>query len=296
MIDKLLQQKMPVHKQPKHQSPSCEPRRVSVFLIVNDGQALKPRAIEGVLMQQHTPLELFILDDHSSQSSMELVSSYMKNDHRIRYLPHDSPQGHAAAINTALRYTRGPYVAFLNPHDAWVDPDKLAMQVAAFENAAPNVALVATSTIQVDTNGTCTPQLAQPGHDLARQLLVGKNPIHHSTVLTRRDVLETLGGFDEHIRLFPHHDFYRNCIIRHRYQVIFLPEITTSCYSVNAESPCCHKSPTRHSPHRRLEEHWYTLQKYSGYMAKHPTCLATQIARIAQQWLRTRTPRLTTAH
>ncbi len=85
--------------------------------------------IESVRAQTYLDWELIIVDDCSSDNTMEIVKRYQEEDSRISYhcLKHRS--GAAVARNTALRLARGRWIAFLDSDDLWL-PYKLEKQIA----------------------------------------------------------------------------------------------------------------------------------------------------------------------
>jgi len=56
---------------------------------------------------------------------LEGIKDYQQNDNRIKYFKHDVNKGNAAARNTALKYSTGFYVSFLDDDDEWIDSEKL---------------------------------------------------------------------------------------------------------------------------------------------------------------------------
>lgn len=84
--------------------------------------------IESVLAQTYQNWEMLIVDDCSTDNTKEIVEQYQKKDSRIKYhcLKHNS--GAAVARNTALRMTKGRWIAFLDSDDLW-KPEKLERQL-----------------------------------------------------------------------------------------------------------------------------------------------------------------------
>jgi glycosyltransferase involved in cell wall biosynthesis len=87
--------------------------------------------IESVVAQTYTNWEMIIVDDCSTDDSVELVKSYIKanNEHRIRLFINQENSGAALSRNLALREARGRWIAFLDSDDLWL-PDKIELQLA----------------------------------------------------------------------------------------------------------------------------------------------------------------------
>ncbi len=91
----------------------------------NTGQYIGD-SIESILSQTHKNWELIIVDDCSTDNSMEVIRSY--NDPRIVLLQNKKNSGAAISRNYALREAKGKWIAFLDSDDTWV-PEKLEKQI-----------------------------------------------------------------------------------------------------------------------------------------------------------------------
>lgn len=87
-------------------------------------------SINSVLAQTYTNWELLIVDDCSADNTAEVVASF--KDSRIHYQRNERNSGAAVTRNTALRFVKGKYIAFLDSDDLWL-PEKLERQIAFME-------------------------------------------------------------------------------------------------------------------------------------------------------------------
>lgn len=88
-------------------------------------------SIQSVINQTYTNWELLIVDDCSTDTTDEVVTSF--HDDRIRYFKNDKNSGAALTRNRAMREAKGEWIAFLDSDDLW-KPTKLEQQLA-FMNA-----------------------------------------------------------------------------------------------------------------------------------------------------------------
>lgn len=86
-------------------------------------------SIESVREQTYTDWELLIVDDHSTDGTVDLLKEWEKGDGRIRIFYQTVNEGAAVARNIALAHARGRYIAFLDSDDRW-KKDKLEAQLA----------------------------------------------------------------------------------------------------------------------------------------------------------------------
>ena len=86
------------------------------------------QAIECVQAQTYQNWELIIVDDCSTDDSVERITQYAKGDGRIKLLRNDRNSGAAVSRNWALREAKGKWIAFLDSDDLWL-PEKLERQL-----------------------------------------------------------------------------------------------------------------------------------------------------------------------
>ena len=95
---------------------SAENVKISVVMpIYNAADYLKP-AIDGVLNQTLTDIELICVDDGSTDGSLAILKSYQESDERVRIVTENNA-GPSIARNKGLLRARGKYVLFLDADD-----------------------------------------------------------------------------------------------------------------------------------------------------------------------------------
>lgn len=104
---------------------------VSVVIPAYNRARVLPRAIQSVLDQTRTDLEVIVVDDNSSDDTETVVGRF--DDERVSYVRHETNQGGSGARNTGIDATDGEYVAFLDSDDVF-HPRKLERQVAELES------------------------------------------------------------------------------------------------------------------------------------------------------------------
>jgi glycosyltransferase involved in cell wall biosynthesis len=100
---------------------------ISCIVPVYNCELYLREAIDSILAQTYRPLEIFVVDDGSTDGTADVVASYGA---RLNYLRQGNA-GPAAARNRALKLAEGEFVAFLDADDVW-HPDKLMRQMACF--------------------------------------------------------------------------------------------------------------------------------------------------------------------
>jgi glycosyltransferase involved in cell wall biosynthesis len=89
---------------------------ISVIVPVYNVAAYLPECVESILHQDHTQLEVILIDDGSTDDSGVICDRYAAEDHRVRVV-HQKNGGAAAAKNAGLRIATGEYLAFADSDD-----------------------------------------------------------------------------------------------------------------------------------------------------------------------------------
>ena len=101
-------------------------KKVSIIVPVHNDEKFIQKTIQSILDQTYQNFEVLVIDDCSSDNSVELIKHF--NDHRIKLFTQSKNMGAAAARNLGLREATGDYVAFLDGDDYWL-PKKLETQL-----------------------------------------------------------------------------------------------------------------------------------------------------------------------
>ena len=161
---------------------------VSVVMPVRNGERFLGEAVESILRQTLTDLELIVVDDGSTDTTPELLATAARVDQRLR-VEVRSPEGLTAALNAGCTLAAAPLVARMDADDVAL-PDRLERQ-AAYLAAHPEVALLGGGIILVDESGHEVDR--EPGR--AELDFMERNELTHATVVMRTDAFRELGGY-----------------------------------------------------------------------------------------------------
>jgi glycosyltransferase involved in cell wall biosynthesis len=212
-------------------SKAIQQPRVSVVIPAYNAVRYLREALESVLNQTYSPIEVVLVNDGSTDATAEAVAPFLS---RIRYHV-QANAGLAAARNAGLKIATGDYVALMDADDI-ADPDRVRWQVAVMEQW-PELVLCSSDFSAYDGGRVTVPAYAQTyyrslqnvqgdlaalyssHHELSapsvhgasrsetttvyaghvHENLLWGNFIHPPTVMFRRTALEAVGGFDERI-------------------------------------------------------------------------------------------------
>lgn len=92
---------------------------VSIITPMYNSEKFIEATIKSVIGQTYKNWEMIIVDDCSTDNSINIVKPYVENDSRIKYIRSESNKGVSNARNIALREAQGQFIAFLDSDDIW---------------------------------------------------------------------------------------------------------------------------------------------------------------------------------
>lgn len=165
-------------------------------MAVRDGADFLADAVGSVLTQTYTDFEFIIVDDGSRDDTHAILERYAAMDPRIRVMRNEESIGLTRSLNFALRHARGTFVARQDADDIAVN-DRFAKQVALLHGRG-RISVVGSDCVFIDRDGNRATGFRKFfDEDVPRALSRGLNPLFHPSVMFRKDVVESLGGYNE---------------------------------------------------------------------------------------------------
>jgi glycosyltransferase involved in cell wall biosynthesis len=195
------------------EAPIC-----SVVIPVWNGEKYLAEAVNSVLAQSRTDLEVIIVDDGSTDGTPAVIAQFGQIVRSLR----QPNQGVSAARNAGIAAARGKYVAFLDADDVWL-PNKLERQLRLFEDN-PRLGTVGCGYRVTDKRLNPLSEYIPSHCSLTNLLLVESNGGHFSSsFVVPRHVLDDVGGFDPRLSTSADWDFVTRVALR--YELAFVPEV-----------------------------------------------------------------------
>jgi glycosyltransferase involved in cell wall biosynthesis len=174
---------------------------VTVLMPIHNGEAFVVDAIESILGQTFRDFELLVVDDGSTDRSVEIVEEYA--DSRIRLVCNERQIELIRTLNRGLDLARGKYVARMDADDISL-PERLERQVD-FMEANPDVGICGTWLVTMGDHEGGILSYPKSAEEIRCRLLFN-SPIGHPTVCMRREMLVCHElRFDEE---YPHAEDY----------------------------------------------------------------------------------------
>lgn len=185
---------------------------ISCIIPTHNRLATLPRAVDSILRQTHQELELWVVDDASTDQTAEYLRELQ--DARVHVFTLAENLGVSRARNLAAAKARGEWLAFLDSDDEWL-PDKLERQLAVI--AQNNELHLVHGEEQWVRRGVRVNQKKHHrkggGDQFARatELCV----ISPSAAMIRTRIFHELGGFREDFVVCEDYDLWLRFLCRH---------------------------------------------------------------------------------
>ena len=182
---------------------------VSVIIPNHNYARYIEKTIDSALSQTHSNLEIIVVDNGSTDDSIEILNSYGK---RIRTILQEN-LGQAVARNRGLNVATGDYIALLDADDYW-EPDKIKKQLTLINSGSQ---LIYSGLRQFDSTTGKTLRYFSPAFsgDCKKAFLENPNRAvvlgGESTALFTRKLSAIVGDFNTSLNSASGRDFYRRC-------------------------------------------------------------------------------------
>lgn len=182
--------------------------KATVIMAAYNTEEYIEEAIDSILQQSYDNFELLIVEDASTDNTLEVIKKY--SDSRIRLIQNEENVGQTKCLNIGIREAIGKYILIMDSDDIAL-PDRLKIQIGFMEE---NPEIVwAGSWMKAFGKRNYILQPVSEHDDLRAQLVLG-NVISNTTFIIRKSVLDTYG-----IRY--------NEEVRHAQDYYFIEEIST---------------------------------------------------------------------
>jgi alpha-1,3-rhamnosyltransferase len=161
------------------------------------------QSILSVLAQTYPNIELLVVDDGSTDDSVERIRR-LQNEHGFDFRVQEN-QGLTRTLNGAIARSKGSLIAPFGSDDIMLS-DRIATQVAHMDGK-PEVGICAGNIELIDAQGNLYPEKRQRRDVPFRRMdfedvFLERKPYPPApTLLIRREALDKVGGFDLDIRL-----------------------------------------------------------------------------------------------
>jgi len=170
---------------------------VSIIIPCYNAEKWIAEAINSALSQTYSPIEVIVVDDGSTDGSLDLIKSYGS---KIKWETGVN-RGQSAARNKGFMLSQGKYVQWLDGDD-YILPEKIENQVAYLEKTGSDIVY---GDWRLQHHRECGKVefgkfIKNQVHEDMLFYIISENLIHVMVALTRREIIEKINGFDEDLK------------------------------------------------------------------------------------------------
>jgi len=170
---------------------------ISVIMAAYNAGTTIEQALHSVMEQSYKNTEIIVVDDCSTDNTVEIVNQLAGSDKRIKLIKNDRNRGVSYTRKRALDSCTGDWIAILDSDDYW-DKCKLDKQLMIHDKT--NAQLIYTGSGFIDSNGAGLDWILHVPTTMTYKQLLKQNLISNSSALVKRDLYEEFysSGDDMH--------------------------------------------------------------------------------------------------
>ena len=178
---------------------------LTVAMPVYNRQGFLAGSIESILRQTYQDFEFLILDDASSDNSLQILKKYQKKDKRIKILQNKKNQGEAYCRNLLIEKANGKYLAWMDSDD--ISPSYRLFKQYKFLEKKPYIDILGGQAMMFGGKNKFT-YCPLKNHSIQSHMLSICGVITPALMM-RLEKIKKLGlKFQNNIRIAPDFDFY----------------------------------------------------------------------------------------
>jgi glycosyltransferase involved in cell wall biosynthesis len=196
---------------------TCRERKpsVSVVMPVYNVEAYVGEAINSILNQTFPDFEFIIIDDGSTDNTLNIIQSY--KDNRIIALRNNTNLGNYPSRNRGMKIAAGKYIAVMDGDDSAM-PERLEKQLEIME---ADDTLLAHGTASVFSGGQISRRPCS--YELLKVMLLQNNIFLHPSLIIRKEIIAEIGCYNEYYHYSSDYDLI--CKIARKGKIINIPDI-----------------------------------------------------------------------
>ena len=217
-------------------------------------------AIQSVLDQTYSDLEVVVVDDRSNDNTVQIVEEYAQKDPRIRLLVHSERKGAQAARNTGIRAASGEWIAFLDSDDTWF-PDSLELRLRLAREMGTKVVHSDWRVLNPPNVKVKSLKIPYPQGQIYKEVLRKYGPVFPA-LLVCKESLARIGYLDEEIVAFQEWDTAIR--LAKYYEFSFLPKATFIYDCRHPDTISKNALRTAQGYEQVLTKHRWSILRYTG--------------------------------
>lgn len=198
---------------------------VSIIIPIYNADAYLDETLNSVLKQSYSNYEVLMIDDGSTDLSVEIMKKYTKIDERFKSFSIKNSGGPAKPRNLGLKYSNGTMIAFLDSDDIWYK-HKLFIQTEYMIKTNSAMSHMYYRSFSDENNHRIYYKLYPKDENFFQGIifnnLIIKSEIGTSTVMIKKSCTDDIGLFDENNELVAVEDYDYWLRVAKKYNISFI--------------------------------------------------------------------------
>ncbi len=196
------------------------PVLVSLVIPAYNVENLIEMTLESVASQTLQSFECIIVNDLSTDNTLEVIKKFIKKDKRFKLVSHRANSGVNTARNTGLRFTKGKYIAFLDSDDLLMK-DSLELRAKTLEQINDDSVIgTYAGSVTIDMNCKVAPEGKEVKLKPIDFITAGGNcPFNVNQPMFYRELFKKFGGFDQILTQSEDYEMWMR-MLRYGYKII----------------------------------------------------------------------------
>jgi len=194
--------------------------KISIITIAFNAESTIRQAFESIYAQKNIELEHIVIDGGSSDSTVEIISSYGS---RVSWLVSEEDEGIYDAMNKGLRLATGEVIGILNADDMYCHPYVLSMVAEQFQEAGLEAVFGDLGYFRAGAPSKIVRKYRSRGFT-SKQLSRGIMPAH-PTLFLRSSIYKRFGLFDPSYKIAGDFEFVARIFCGDKINFRYLPEM-----------------------------------------------------------------------
>lgn len=192
---------------------------VTVVCTCYNHESYVREALDSVISQTYPKVDLIIVDNCSTDQSVEVIHSFLQEHPSITFLANTENKGICKAFNEAVQIAKGKYLIDLAADDLLL-PHRIQRQVELFEKLEEEYGVIYSNVELIDATGKhvgfSLPTIKGPSGNLFASLLE-KHFLPSPSTMFRTSTFKNLGGYNTALA-FEDFDYWVRCSREHLFQ------------------------------------------------------------------------------
>jgi glycosyltransferase involved in cell wall biosynthesis len=194
--------------------------RVSIVMPAYNALRFLKEAVDSVLQQTHSDIELLVADDASTDGTKAFLDAL--EDPRVKKYHNEVNQGYLKTCNKLMELATGDFITFQDADD-YSDTSRIEVQLKEFE-LEPELMVLGTNRTAVSVSGEIGETGSVPTtYEEVKELMPGSFPFCNS-LMFKMEVYKNVGGYNEFFDRVGAEDFYWLGLMAEKYNTRYIKD------------------------------------------------------------------------